>query len=83
MVDVRVEFARIIYTCNSGCGSRTIFPTHEKKREAAMSQSLQKFLPPEKKVAVNAESDDALENPWPPEMERLGRPTFHCNFLRA
>ena len=58
----------------------------ENKRAAAMSQSLQKFLPPKKKVAVNTESDPALENLWPPEMGRLGWPRpphFHCKFLRA
>ena len=29
----------------------------ERKRAAAMSQSLQKFLPPKKKTAVNTEGD--------------------------
>ena len=31
----------------------------ERKRAAAMSQSLQKFLPPKKKTAVNTEGDAA------------------------
>ena len=34
----------------------------ERKRAAAMSQSLQKFLPPKKKAAMNTEGDTSSES---------------------
>ena len=45
----------------------------EKKREADMSQSLQKFLPPNK-VAMNTESDAAKQHHFQYSLQALENP---------
>ena len=46
-----------MYTHNINMGRHE--QKEQRKRAAAMSQSLQKFLPPKKKTAVNTEGDAA------------------------
>ena len=66
--DVRVARAQLscythaqthVKTAVHNMGRREQKEQRERKRAAAMSQSLQKFLPPKKKTAVNTEGDAA------------------------